>query len=232
MDLHRDRPAAFGPDSVAAGSLLPFEGRTLITRADGLPPAVLDAERDGWLSPENPILVRGQARILPLAWRADPAGGGGTGVSPEEIAAFASAMHSAGMYWAGSGNVPDLDERRSDSLGSYLAALRASGATRVHWWTYSEATGIALVWAGAEAEGTMSLALHVVPAGWVSEPRAGTPVSGIDLRWSWADVVMLFAGRDQAADRTAVTPWRPSVGECAARPRRFPPPPGCGTLCL
>lgn len=86
-----------------------------------------------------------------------------------------------------------LTDDRADSIGSYSAALRAAGATRVDCWTYSKTVGIALVWAGAEDEGTMSLALHIVPANWVSKPRVTAPVRGIDIRWSWANVIALRA---------------------------------------
>jgi hypothetical protein len=193
MDLHRDDQGSFGPESLSAGAMLPFEGRTLVLGPDGLPAGVLEAERDGWISPNNPILVRGVAKILPLAWRGDPRSG--SAVSTREIGVFASRMQSAGMYWAGPWRVLDLDARSSESIGSYAAALRSAGATHVDCWTYSEAVGLALVWAGDEDAGTMSLALHVVPASWVSAPRVKKPVSGVDVRWSWADVIALYERR-------------------------------------
>lgn len=186
LDMDRDDAAAFGPESLTNGALLPFEGRALMQSPDGLPAAALDADRDGWLSPSNPVLVRGSAKILPLAWLGD-----GSGASAEEIAAFASQMQAAGMHWAGNWRVLDLAERRNDSVGSFAAALRAAGVTKADCWTYSETIGVALVWAGAEGEGTMSLALQVLPVSWVSERRAERAVRGIDVRWSWADVVAL-----------------------------------------
>ncbi|WP_235036114.1 hypothetical protein [Arthrobacter sp. 18067] len=112
-----------------------------------------------------------------------------------EIAAFASKMQSAGMYWAGPWRVLDLEGRRADSTGSYTAALRSAGATHVDCWTYSETVGLALVWVDDEDAATMSLALHVVPVSWVSEPRAKGWVQGIDVQWSWADVVALYERR-------------------------------------
>ncbi|MBT2584473.1 hypothetical protein J7I86_01150 [Arthrobacter sp. ISL-95] len=193
MDLHRDGEGAFGPESLTAGAMLPFEGRTRMLGPDGLPAGVLEAERDGWISPNNPILVRGLAKILPLAWRGHPRSGFNPGVSSSEIAVFASRMQSAGMYWAGPWRVLDLETRSSDSIGSYTAALRSAGATHVDCWTYSEAVGLALVWAGSEDAGTMSLALHMVPASWVSEPRAKKAVPGVDVGWSWAEVIDLYA---------------------------------------
>lgn len=195
MDVDRDAESAFGPASFAAGAILPYEGRTLMTRSEGVPSTAFDTEQDGWLSPNNPVLGRGPARILPLAWRGDPRNG--LGVEPEEIAAFASQMQAAGLYWAGNWRVlEDLAEHRGDSIASYVAALVNAGATRVNFWTVSESIGIALVWAGVEDEGTMSLALHVVPASWVSEPRVKKAVRGIDVRWSWAEVVALYEPED------------------------------------
>ncbi|HXH33370.1 MAG TPA: hypothetical protein VNJ54_03035 [Plantibacter sp.] len=194
-DLRRNAAVAFGPASAREGSILPFEGRSLMRRAEGLPQAALDATEDGLLAPDNPILVRGLAKILPLAWQGDQRGGSDSGVAPEEIAAFASQMQAAGLQWAGNWRVLDLGERRDDSIGSYAAALRTAGATRTDCWTYSETIGVSLVWAGASDAGTESLALHVVPVSWVSEPRVKKPVRGIDVRWSWSDVIALHAAQ-------------------------------------
>lgn len=191
-DIHRDAATAFGHASLTAGAILPYEGRELLRQPEGLPQGALDAQTDGWLSPDVPILVRGAARIIPLAWLGDPHAEG-SGATAAEIAAFASKMQSAGMYWAGNWRVLALADRRADSIGSYTGALRAAGATRVDCWTYSEDFGLALVWAGAEDEGTMSLALHVVPVAWVSERFVAKPVRGIDVRWSWKDVIALRA---------------------------------------
>ncbi|MFJ6538543.1 hypothetical protein ACIQH5_20130 [Paenarthrobacter sp. NPDC091711] len=202
MDLHRDGESSFGPESLSAGAMLPFEGRTLMLGPDGLPAGVLEAERDGWISPNNPLLVRGFVKILPLAWRGDPRSGYNPAASSSEIAAFASRVQSAGMYWAGPWRVLDLDARSSDSIGSYAAALRSAGATHVDCWTYSEAVGLALVWAGSEEAGTMSLALHVVPASWVSEPRVKKAVPGVDVKWSWTDVIDLYATTHHGAAGT------------------------------
>ena len=197
-DVHRDAASAFGPASLLAGGLLPYEGRSFLMSHLRLPSAALDERQDGWLSPNNPILVRGPARILPLAWLGEVNGEHGAGVRHQEILALASKVQGAGMYWAGPWRVLSLTDDRADSIGSYIAALRAAGATQVDCWTYSKTVGIALVRAGAEDEGTMSLALHIVPVNWVSEPRAWeskprvtAPVRGIDIRWSWADVIAL-----------------------------------------
>ena len=202
-DVHRDAASAFGASSVTTGALLPFEGRAQLLSQDGPPRAALEAGTDAVVPPALPVLVRGAARILPLAWLGHPHGEGGSGVTSEEIAALATRVQDAGMYWAGPWRVLPLTEKRSDSVGSYSAALRESGATEVDCWTYSESTGLALVRAGEVDDGTRSLALHVVPAGWLSDARAGRPVRGIELRWSWSDVVALYAAREGGAGSRA-----------------------------
>lgn len=193
MDIYRDDAAAFGPASFLGGGILPYEGRVRVMHPDAWEDA-LRADTDGWLSPSSPVLVRGGARILPLAWLGDPHSDVRS-VTGEEIAAFASEMQAAGINWAGYWDLVDLSERRADSIGSYNAALRAAGATRVDAWTYSKTVGFALVWTGEEGKGTMSLALHVVPTSWVSESRATKPVRGIEVAWSWLDVIDLYMAR-------------------------------------
>lgn len=116
--------AVFGPESLTRGALLPGAARDLMISSFALPPGVLDATADGWVSPEVPVLVREPARILPLAWWGAPGRG-----------------------------------------------------------------------AGDEVVGTRSLAAHIVPESWVFEPAARGPVAGIDVRWSWADVVELHRSR-------------------------------------
>lgn len=190
-DLWRGRSEAFGPASAVGGAVLPYEGRSALQSPDGLPAAVFGADVDGWATSSTPVLVRGLAKILPLAWAGDPTASVRT-VETAEIAALAEQMLAAGMHWAGNWRVLELEERRRDSIGSYADALRRAGATRVDCWTYSHEVGLSLVWAGRADAGTASLALHVVPASWVSEPRAGKPVKNIDVRWSWHDVVGLF----------------------------------------
>ena len=199
FEVRRDAASAFGEQSLSAGAILPFEGRTLLAHPEWIAEAV-KAQTNGWLSPNNPILIKGEARVLPLGWRGQP---DGDGVTAQEIVTFASRMQDAGMYFVGPWRVPNLAEQRGDSIGSYAAALVASGATHVDCWTFSQSLGLALVWAGDDDAGTMSLAFHVVPASWVSEPRAAKSVPGIDVRWSWSEVVDLWASKDAVANELA-----------------------------
>jgi len=51
-----------------------------------------------------------------------------------------------------------------------------------------------------------SLAWHVVPSAWVSDRDVGASVGGIDVEWSWGDVVALYAAsaeQEQPAGRPA-----------------------------
>lgn len=189
-DLHRDDAVSFGPRCVVSGALLPYAGRVALRSPDGPPAGALDAKSDGWAAPSVPVLVRAAARIVPLAWWGDP-GAVPRGIRRDEFGAFAAQLQAAGEQWAGMWRVLDLTEARTDSVGSYAAALCASGATRADVWTLSEERGLALVWAGAAEEGTLSLALHIVPSSWVSESRAAKAVRGLDLAWSWTEVVAL-----------------------------------------
>lgn len=211
-----DAAQAFGPGTLLTGATLPVDGLQVLRRPDGPPPAALDAVHDGWAAPDVPVLVRGRghrpARILPLAWGGDPLSNRrAPDATPSQIAELASQMQATCMYWAGPWRVLDIEDRRPDSIGSYTAALRTAGATKTWCWTWSEDVGLALVRTDDEDSGPVSLALHIVPRSWVSEQptwaskrlaRDWRPVPGIDVRWSWADVIALHAERRDAGHHT------------------------------
>lgn len=188
--------AAFGPESLTRGALLPATGRDLMISSFALPPGVLDATGDGWVAPEIPILVRGEVRILPLAWWGAPDRGYNPYAEPAEITKFARRVLDSCMYAAGPWVQLDLSSDPSDSMGSYAAALRASGATQADRFVYvQDHLGVVVVRAGEEEAGTRSLAVHVVPESWVFERAAHEPVDGIDVTWSWSDVIELHRSR-------------------------------------
>ncbi|GAA1852501.1 hypothetical protein GCM10009796_13190 [Microbacterium koreense] len=172
--------------------MLARDGRALLTRNLLLPPGILDANEDGWLTPDVPILVRGQLRIIPVAWFGAAERGYNASAEPRDIERFASDLLDAGMYSAGPWRAIDLTARSDDSLGSYASALRAAGATKADRFVYvQDGVGVVVVWAGDEQAGTRSLSLHVVPESWVFEPAAGEAVSNIDAVWNWSEVVDL-----------------------------------------
>lgn len=182
---------AFAPTSLQMGALLPADARDLIVRAQALPPGASDATDDAWLAPNVLVLVRGQAKIIPLAWWGAPDHGYNPYAEPAQITSFASHVQGAALHRAGPWSEMDLAADSDDSIGSYRAALRDAEVTRADCWAYSDSQGVVMVWAGSEAAGTRSLALHLVPASWVLGRLAGDPVDAIDVRWSWADVIEL-----------------------------------------
>ena len=183
---------AFAPDSLVSGALLPAAGRDLMVKRRLLPPGAVDATADGWLTPEIPILVRDRVRILPMAWWGASDHHHNPNAEPGDIDDFARHLLDTGMYAAGPWTRMDLGASRTDSIGSYVAALRASGATKADSFVYVlEDVGVAVVWAGDKDAGDRSLAVHVVPKSWVFERGGGKSVDGIDVSWSWADVVGL-----------------------------------------
>lgn len=197
LDVHRGAAESFGHGSLVDGALLPHAGREFLRRPDGPPPTVCAATADGWAGPSVPVLVRGAARIVPLAWRGDVSRGGGTGVSAEEVEAYRFAIEADGMQWAGYWHMIDLEAQPVDRIGEYATALRNAGGTRAERWVLSPTLGAVLVWAGDVDRGDASLALHIVPADWVSDVswvtrnRGPDSAGDIDVRWSWADVIAL-----------------------------------------
>lgn len=88
------------------------------------------------------------------------------------------------------------------SISSYASALRAAGVMRGNYWAIAGIErgpmGLTLAWAGDEEHGTLSLACHLVPASWVAGRFAEEEADGIDVCWSWADVVALYEDRGRA----------------------------------
>lgn len=137
---------------------------------------------------EIPKVEREAASILPLGIQADPTSDRSPAEERRRMADVAAAVRDALENREGPGIAVDLEERTDDSRGSYLAALRAAGATAATWWEYRETHGAVLVWSGDEQAGTLALALHIVPVAWVSGRRASGTVDDIDVRWSSVDL--------------------------------------------
>lgn len=129
------------------------------------------------------VLERGQAIVMPLARQVDAADRDPSEES-RRMSALADAIRDACEQREGRGIALDLDDVTDDSVGSYVSALREAGVTRATYWVWEADHGVVLAWAGDEAERSLSLALHVVPATWVSASRAEAPVEGIDVAWS------------------------------------------------
>lgn len=168
-------------------TILPEEARRVLVSAFAAPAGAVEATDDGLIEGAVPVLVRGDARIVPLAeWHS-----AGTPADAEELW---HSLSAACQYRAGNWSLLDLDAERDDAIGDYTAALRAVGATRVRYWIYPDGVGVALVRAGdGSPEATLSLALHLVPDGWVFHRSPGPSQDVPDLRWSWGDVNALSA---------------------------------------
>lgn len=138
---------------------------------------------------EVSVARRGAASILPLAIQSEPGSARTPAEERRRMSDAATALGGALEHREGRGIPIDLEARTDDSRGSYLAALRAVGATAATWWQYGATHGAVLVWTGDEHEHTLTLALHIVPVSWVSERRAEATVDSIDVRWSAADAV-------------------------------------------
>ena len=136
-----------------------------------------------------PVLQRGSARLLPLALEADPTS---TGRDPHEeegrMRVVADAIRGACEYREGQAITFDLNQRGTDRVGSYASALRRANATAAQYWIYRDGHGLVLAWTGDAAKGTRALALHVVPAGWVTSRRGKPAIDHIDVAWSAKDV--------------------------------------------
>lgn len=194
----------FGVDSIPAAIALAHASAPSNARVEA------DATDSGWRVPAGdrdlmkaidnvidalparrgiPVLPRGAASILPLAVQADLEG---SGRDPHEerrrMRDLAANVGAALEYREGRPIPVDFGRRADDRVTSYVTALRNAGATSADWWAYGARHGVTIVWTGDEADGTLALALHVVPASWVSTRRTKAAIDGVDVRWSIADV--------------------------------------------
>ncbi|MCK6081677.1 hypothetical protein KZX37_07330 [Microbacterium sp. EYE_5] len=165
--------------------IVPELARRTLVRAQGVPDGLLDATHDSSLAGGVPVLVRGEARIVPLAqWS--------SGDVPADVDDLWHAVSAACLHRAGTWSLLDLDAERDDAIGSYTSALRRVGASRVRYWIYVGQAGVALVRAGGRTpDAPATLALHVVPEGWLFHRAPGERNDAPDLGWSLRDVVAL-----------------------------------------
>lgn len=175
-----------GQREVPPAGALALEGadivRALEPRLTGLATA---ARQGGWLAGGIPVLARGDAWLVPVAWAARPASGDlDARELDERISHLWMKLRGACSYLQGDPIGIDLAEP-----GGYAAALAESGATRADWWAFGDRAVVLMVGRGA-VDAARSLALHIVPIGWVWDRRR-VVMPATDLRWSWADVVAL-----------------------------------------
>ncbi|MFS2242737.1 hypothetical protein [Microbacterium sp. OR16] len=203
-----DPPGPFHRTTYGRGALLPSDARDLIVQHHGLPPGATTAAEDGWLAENAPVLVRGEAKIIPLIWLGYPDRGWNPYADDDDMRAFVSRVRASIIDAAGPARSVDLADTLDpiDSTGSYRQALRKSRVDRAEWWALADATAIALVW----MRGFASVAVHVIPATWVDETLSTEPAADIDLWWSWKQVIELDHLLEDWTDR-------PSTGRGSAR---------------
>lgn len=150
---------------------------TALTRLEPVPAAV-------------PVVERGAARIVPVTVQGASPQGSGRDVVEERrrVADRAAGLADAVEYAAGRPIELSLDGAGHTPVAAYAAALRAAGARDARWWVLND-IGVVLVRSGDADAGGLALAVHLVPARWLS--GRGATTSGrtpVDLRWSRTDI--------------------------------------------
>lgn len=202
--------------AIETGALISFSGDTLVASGDGIVAAIesrltsrtaSNDGRDRWLTDAVPVLARGAAEIVPLAW-VPPHQGRGDGrdrTLGDRVDELWSAVR--GACWYRHGEQIGIDLPPDDGRASpYASELVRTGARRADWWEFGD-WAVVLVVYGEPIPAPLSLiAVHVVPVGWVSERRRTPPkkMPTLDLEWSWGDVVAFARTADaDAADNLA-----------------------------
>lgn len=133
------------------------------------------------------MLERGAARIIPIALQAPST----TTVDPsEEIRRMQTRAREVELALEpdnGLGILLDEGRAWTKAIDTYLTCLGEAGADQAKFWTLGRERAAVLVWSGDKDTGTRALALHVVPAHWVSDRYDGKP-ERVDLRWDAASV--------------------------------------------
>ncbi|MEJ1089071.1 hypothetical protein WDU99_12180 [Microbacterium sp. Mu-80] len=178
-------PRGTAPTEARSGWRIPADAEQVLRSVDAI---VANESANG----DVPVIVRGGARIVPLAMQADPTT---SGLDPREerhrMELLAASIRDACDQRGGQSIRFDLEQVGDGTVAAYAAALRAAGAAQAHWWVFDSAHGAALVRTGSADDGDLALALHLVPPGWVYRRRSqSAPATGeIDVRWTWSDLV-------------------------------------------
>lgn len=175
--------AAGSPTSEQDGWILPASDKTVLdavtalTRFEPVPSAV-------------PVIERDAAKIVPVTLQDTAPRASGRDAVEERRRVDDRAAGLAGAFEYAAGRAIDLplDGRGDGPVAAYAAALRAAGARDARWWVLNE-TGVVVVRSGDAEVGDLALAVHLVPARWVSGRSATTSGRApADLQWSRADI--------------------------------------------
>lgn len=191
-------PQRFAPTASVTGAVITFDGDHLVTFGDSIftaaearltNVAAAPERRDHWLTPDVPVLSRGEAWIVPLFWM--PADSLLDDAERQALSARAAELGQSimGAGWYGHGDALSIDFEADGGPGIYAAELARAGVTRAAWWAVGS---FALVLAFHRASGAdQRMALHVVPVGWVWSwrPTPAKKMPPLDLSWTWDEVV-------------------------------------------
>lgn len=171
-----------GTDAARSGWRIPASDRDVMKTID----AIIGGESTRH---DIPVLLRGAATVVPVAVQADRIDSArAPGEELRRMTVLASRIRDALEHREGRAISLDLDRRGGDPAASYGTALRSAGVTSADWWMYGGRRGVALVWTGDETEGTLTLAVHIVPVTWVLEKQKKAATERIDVRWSRSDI--------------------------------------------
>ncbi|MDN3497328.1 hypothetical protein QL996_15420 [Planococcus sp. APC 4015] len=207
------RSTAVSPASIESGAVISFSADFLVATGDGVVAAIESrlsgpsasiCDGDRWLTDAVPVLCRGSAWIVPLAWIPDHPDHDAR-VLRGRVNELWSAVRAACEYRHGAQIGIDLDESDAPET-PYAAELVRTGARRADWWEADDSAIVLVVYGDPIPAPIRRMAVHVVPIGWVSSrrPTAAKKMPTLDLAWSWTDVVA-FAQTDvaDAADSLA-----------------------------
>lgn len=163
--------AAFDPESVTSGSILPVSDQQLFSAIDtliaGTAPVVRG--RDGWLADGVPLLSRGDAWILPLYWHPQD-----STLSKEQrrhLRDRSSELWNGirGWNWNHHGDQIGIDlqpESDSELPTRYANELVRTGARRADWWGSGGRILVRVDYGDPIPAPIAAMALHFVPNHW------------------------------------------------------------------
>ena len=202
-----ERSTALSPESIQTGAVISFNGDSLVASGEAIIGAVesrltarggsLDRQ-DLWLTDDVAALSRGDAWIVPLSWHPPLTAIDDTTRRSLDARAseLGASIRDACSYRSGDALGIDL---ASDA--SYAAELARTGAKNAAWWEFGNFAVVLVFYGKAGPAPKESMALHVVPIGWVSERRSTLrkKLPPLDLEWSWADLVEFASAGDAEA---------------------------------
>jgi hypothetical protein len=189
------------PESVQTGAVITWSGESLVASGSGIVDAAVSRltegganfdRQDQWLTDNVPVLSRGDVWIVPLSWHPALADIDDTTRRTLDIRATELGEQ---IRWACSHQSGDWLRIDLDSARSYPFELSRTGATRAFWWGFGSFAVVLVFYGKPSPAPKESMALHVVPIGWVSERRpVKKKLPPPHLEWSWMDVVGFAEG--------------------------------------